>query len=76
MAYHYLTRLEKYHIQWCLDNKYTLRKIAIALGWSVSTISRKIDGIKAKSIEEVIMNALKHMKNHIHTLTMDNGGDM
>lgn len=33
----------------------------------------KIDGTKAKSTEEAVIRTLKHMKNHIRTLTMDNG---
>ena len=33
----------------------------------------KIDGTKAKSTEEAVIGTLKHMKNHIDTLTMDNG---
>lgn len=47
MAYHHLTELGKYHIQYYLDNKFTLRKITIALGQSVSTISREITRYKA-----------------------------
>ena len=33
----------------------------------------KIDGTKAKSTEEAVIRTLKHMKNHVYTLTMDNG---
>ena len=33
----------------------------------------KIDGTKAKSTEEAVIRTLKHMKNHIRTLTMNNG---
>ena len=51
MAYNHLTKLEKYHIQWYLDNKYTLRKIAIALGRNVSTISREIARCQAAGFE-------------------------
>ena len=54
MAYHHLTDLEKYHIQWYLDNKYTLRKIAIALGRSVSTISREIARCEAAGFDRYI----------------------
>ena len=42
MAYKHLTEVEKYHIRWYLDNGFTLRQIAAALGRSVSTISREI----------------------------------
>ena len=34
---------------------------------------RKVDGIKAKSTEEAIVECLQRMKRHIQTLTMDNG---
>ena len=47
MAYNHLTNLEKYHIQWYLNNDFTLRKIAIALKRNVSTISREIARCKA-----------------------------
>ena len=33
----------------------------------------QVDGIKAKSTEEAIISCLKDVKNHIRTLTMDNG---
>ena len=42
MAYNHLTEIERYHIQWYLENNFSLRKIAIALGRNVSTISREI----------------------------------
>ncbi|MBQ9601568.1 MAG: helix-turn-helix domain-containing protein [Neisseriaceae bacterium] len=42
MTYNHLTELGKYHIQCYLDNKFTLRKIAIVLERSVSIISREI----------------------------------
>ena len=42
MAYKHLTEEEKYHIRWYLDNGFTLRKIAVELRRSVSTISREI----------------------------------
>ena len=42
MAYHHLTEIERYHIQWYLENNFSLRKIALALGRNVSTISREI----------------------------------
>ena len=42
MAYKHLTEVEKYHIRWYLDNGFTLRQIAAALGRRVSTISREI----------------------------------
>ena len=34
---------------------------------------RRVDGIKAKSTENAIISQLKNIKNHIHSLTMDNG---
>ena len=42
MAYNHLTEIERYHIQWYLENNFSLIKIAIALGRNVSTISREI----------------------------------
>ena len=33
----------------------------------------RVDGTKAKSTEEAIIRTLQHIKNHIKTLTMDNG---
>ena len=33
----------------------------------------RVDGTKAKSTEEAVINTLKYIKNHIKTLTMDNG---
>ena len=42
MAYKHLTEVEKYHIRWYLDKGFTLRKIAVELRRSVSTISREI----------------------------------
>lgn len=33
----------------------------------------RVDGTKAKSTEEAVIRTLKHIKQHIKTLTMDNG---
>ena len=41
MADKHLTESEKYHIQWYVDNKSTLRKIAIALKRNVSPLVEK-----------------------------------
>ena len=42
IAYKHLTEIERYHIQCYLENNFSLRKIALALGRNVSTISREI----------------------------------
>ena len=51
MAYNHLTETERYHIQWYLENNFSLRKIAIALGRNVSTISREIAHCQALGVK-------------------------
>ena len=60
MADNHLTKLEKYHIQWYLDNKCTLRKIAIALKRTVSTISRKIARCQAAGYSQYTADCLNN----------------
>ena len=51
MAYHHLTERERYHIEIYLNKHFSLRKIAIALGRNVSTISREIARCQAAGFE-------------------------
>ena len=54
MAYHHLTERERYHIEIYLNKHFSLRKIAIALGRSVSTISREIARCEAAGFDRYI----------------------
>ena len=51
MAYHHLTERERYHIEIYLNKHFSLRKIAIALGRSVSTVTREIARCKMAGFE-------------------------
>ena len=51
MAYHHLTERERYHIEIYLNKHFSLRKIAIALGRSVSTVTREIARCEAAGFE-------------------------
>ena len=51
MAYHHLTERERYHIEIYLNKHFSLRKIAIALWRSVSTVTREIARCEAAGFE-------------------------